>query len=158
MTTYLDTNAFYFFFFEDEKYSQGIKRFFSQMHAGEKTGVTSTLTLDELSYVVLLRLIERKYKKHPLDVLRNSRQAILEFMRQIQQMFDVIFSLNNLALVDANTSSIAMIPTTMEKYLLLPRDALHFITAKNTGCTEILTTDSDFDNIQGLRKVDPAKM
>ncbi len=158
MATYLDTNAFYFFFFEDETYSRGIKKFFVQMQEGKQKGLTSALTLDELAYVVLLRLIEKKYNKHPLDVIRNSRRSILEFIPQIQTMFDVIFSLNNLLIMDAKTSAVGLIPSMMEEHCLLPRDALHAITAKNAGCHEILSTDTDFDTVSGLQRIDPAKM
>ncbi|MBI4148058.1 type II toxin-antitoxin system VapC family toxin [Candidatus Woesearchaeota archaeon] len=157
MPTYLDTNAFYFFFFEDQTYSAGIKTFFDEMQQGQQKGVTSALTLDELSYVVLLRLIEKKYNKHPLDVIRSSKQSILEFIPQIQKMFDVIFSLHNLLIMDATLSSVGLIPFTMEEHCLLPRDALHAITARNAGCPDILSTDSDFDTVQGLHRIDPAK-
>src|SRR3989338_10531946 len=126
---YLDTNAFYFFFYNDEQNSPGVKRFFTLLHNGKYRAVTSALTLDELAYAVLLRLIEKKHKKRRFDVLRHSRQAIIEFLPAIQLMFDAVFSLNNLEIVDATAALVATMPQAMQTHLLLPRDALHARTA-----------------------------
>lgn len=126
MKIYLDTNAFYFFFFEHKDYTEGIEKIFEKIQNGEYEGITSCLTLDELAYVVLMRLIEKKYNKHPADVLRESRSAILEFTPKIQKIFDVILSFNNLGIVNADKDIVGFIPIIMEETILLPRDCIHY--------------------------------
>lgn len=155
---YLDTNAFYFFFFEHEKYTKGIKKMFEKIQRGACVGVTTCLTLDELAYVILMRLIEQKYKKHPMTVLRQSKSTILEFVKQIQEVFDVVFSFENLEIVKADKNVVGMIPTLMENALLLPRDCVHLRTMLDAGCTKILSTDTDFDNVDGIERIKPESM
>ena len=158
MNIYLDTNAFYFFFFEHENYTKGIKKVFEKIQNGEYKGITSCLTLDELAYVVLMRLIEKKYKKHPADVLRVSKSAILEFTPEIQKIFDVVFSFNNLEIVNANKDMAGFIPRIMEETLLLPGDCIHLQTMTGQNCKVILSTDSDFDNIREIRRIKPEEV
>ena len=158
MSIYLDTNAFYFFFFEHEDYTKGIKKVFEKIQNGEYKGITSCLTLDELAYVVLMRLIEKKYKKDPADVLHASKSAILEFTPEIQKIFDVILSFDNLKIVDTNKDMVGFIPRTMEETLLLPRDCIHLQTMINQNCRVILSTDSDFDKIRGIKRIRPEEL
>lgn len=158
MNVYLDTNAFYFFFFEHKDYTKGIKKVFEKIQSGKYLGVTSCLTLDELAYVVLMRLIEKKYNKHPSDVLRESRRVILEFTPELHKIFEVIQSFNNLKIVDANKDTAGFIPTIMEETLLLPRDCIHLQTMLNQNCTLILSTDSDFDLIREIKRIKPEEI
>ncbi|MFQ6137448.1 MAG: type II toxin-antitoxin system VapC family toxin [Candidatus Hydrothermarchaeales archaeon] len=151
---YLDTNAFYLFFFENEKYTPGIKKILSRIQLGEEEGMTSCITLDELAYVVLMRLIEKTYRKHPSQVLRESPEAILEFVPKIRQMFDIIFSFKNLRVVECDRDLVGVIPILMER-MLLPRDCIHLQTMIDHGCNEILTTDLHFDGIADIRRIRP---
>lgn len=41
-------------------------------------GYASTLVLDELACKLMLRQIEELYKRNPLDVLKEGREAIAE--------------------------------------------------------------------------------
>ena len=155
MRIYLDTNAFYFFFFEDEKFSKGIRKVFGKMQKGEHQGVTNCLTLDELSYTVLLRLIEKKYKEHPINVIRKDKSVILEFIGVINDMFNTIFSFNNLEILDATADTLGFIPIMMEENLLLPRDCIHLRSMLDNGCQDILSTDNDFDHIEVINRIKP---
>lgn len=157
MRVYLDTNAFYFFFFEDKTYSKGIKKVFENIQGGKYQGITSCLTLDELGYTILLRLIEKKYKEHPLNVIRKNRSIILEFINVIHDVFDTIFSFKNLEIIDTNTNTVSFIPIMMEEYLLLPRDCIHLRTMLDNNCCTILSTDTDFDHIKGIKRIKPEK-
>ncbi len=154
---YLDTNAFYFFFFESEKYSKGIKEVFSKIEGEGEEGLTSSLTLDELAYIVLMRLIEMEYGRHPASVVRDKPEVILEFSPQIQLIFDTVFSLG-LEIAECNRDMVAGIPTLMESNLLLPRDCIHLQTMLNFGCHKILTTDKHFDGISGIERIKPEEI
>ena len=158
MRIYLDTNAFYFFFFEHKDYTKGIENIFEKIHNGEHRGITSCLTLDELAYVILMRLIEKKYNKHPADVLRESKSTLLEFTPKIHKIFDVILSFNNLEIVNAHKDMVGFIPAIMEETLLLPRDCIHLQTMLDQNCNAVLSTDSDFDKIQGIKRIKPEEL
>ena len=155
---YLDTNAFYFFFFREKNYTEGIKKIFEKMQNGKVIGVTSCLTLDELAYVVLMRLIEKKYKKHPSEVIRGNRAIISDFIGDMEEMFGVIFSFDNLQIVEANKEIVGVIPIVMEETLLLPRDCVHLRTMLDHGCKKILSTDNDFDRIKEIERMKPESL
>jgi predicted nucleic acid-binding protein len=150
---YLDTNAFYFFFFEHKEYTAGIKKIFKKIQKREYTGVTNCLTLDELAYVILMRLIEKKYKRHPMEVIKERKAVILEFLKEIESVFDVVFSFDNLVIANADKNMLSLIPSVMGQTLLLPRDCVHFRTMIDHGCTAILSTDEDFDEIEGIQRI-----
>lgn len=152
---YLDTNAFYLFFFEHKEYTKGIKKTLSEIQNGKYRGITNCLTLDELAYVILMRLIERKYKRHPSDVLRESKSAILEFMDSIREVFDVIFSFDNLEIVSSDKHMMGLIPVLMEENLLFPRDCIHLQTMRDKNCRLILSTNTDFDSVSGIERIKP---
>jgi predicted nucleic acid-binding protein len=155
MKVYLDTNAFYFFFFEDKDFTEGIKKVFKKIQEGKYEALTSCLTLDELAYTILLRLIEKKYKKHPLDVIRENRSVILEFIDEIHSVFDTIFSFDNIQIIDVNLNIMSFIPIMMEENLLLPRDSIHLRLMLDNGCDKILSTDTDFDHIEEIDRIKP---
>jgi predicted nucleic acid-binding protein len=152
---YIDTNAFYFFFFEHEEYTKGIKKIFDGIHKGKYAGVTSVAALEELAYVTTMRLIEKKYQKHPTEVLRENRAAIREFSETLKNVFDVIFSLKNIEIADLDRETASTIPYAMEDYLLLPQDSIHLQTMKRRDCELILSTDKDFDGIYGITRIRP---
>ena len=155
---YLDTNAFYFFFFEHREYTDGIKKVFSKIQKGKYKGITNCITLDELAYVILMRLIERKYKRHPSNVLRERKSVILEFIDDIKGVFDVILSFDNLEIVGVDKNIIGLIPIVMEENILLPRDCIHLQTMRDKDCRLILSTDKDFDNIGGIERIRPDEL
>jgi predicted nucleic acid-binding protein len=155
---YIDTNAFYLFFFKKGKYSHGVKKVFSKIQNGKEIGITSCLTLDELAYVVLMRLIEKKYKKHPADVIRSNPSVILQFSDKIEKMFDVIFSINNLEIKEVSSEDMKVLPLLMRRYLLLPRDCVHVQTMRKFNCKLILSTDEDFDRVDGITRVRPERI
>lgn len=155
---YLDTNAFYFYFFVDTIHSPSIKKIFEKIEKGEENGLTNCLTLDELAYVVLLRSIEKKYKEvHPAKTLREKPEVMSEFLPKIKEMFGTIFSFSNLTIADTNKDLMAVIPQIMEK-LLLPRDCIHYQTMKDFDCKKILSTDPDFDKLEDIIRIKPEEV
>lgn len=152
---YLDTNAFYFFFFEHEKYTRGITKVFGDIQEGSCTGVTTSFTLEELAYIVLMRLIEKRYERHPSDVLREDRTVVRQLAGRVQAIFDVIYSLQNLEIVEVDRNRVGGIPMTMERTCLLPGDCVHLMAMASSDCTRILSTDTDFDAVEGIERIEP---
>ena len=156
-SVYLDTNAFFFAFFQRKEFSNNIAKIFSKVQKGELKAVTSALTLDELAYAILMRLVEKKFKRHPIKVLHKDKSAVKEFVPHIQKVFDTIFSMN-IEIVSTNKAHASSIPLLMDDYFLLPRDAIHYQTALDNGCEYILTTDPDFDNLPKIKRLNPEKL
>lgn len=154
---YLDTNAFYAFFFEEPKSFDKVKKTFDDMQKGKKLGLTSCLTLDELAYIILMKLIHKKYSIHPKEKIRESPEVVLEFIPKIKEVFGVIFSFNNLEIADADGDLAAVIPEYLEKGLL-PRDSIHYQTMKVYDCKKILSTDADFDRLKDIVRINPEEI
>ena len=154
---YLDTNAFYLFLFDDPKFFDGVKKVFEYIQTGKEEGLTSCLTLDELAYAVLMRLIEKKYAMHPSEKIRKNPEVISEFIPKIKEIFEIIFSFNNLKIADADKNIVAVIPELMERSLL-PRDCIHYQTMKAYDCKKILSTDHDFDRLTDIERIKPEEV
>lgn len=150
---YFDTSAFFFFFRYSEEHTNFVKPYFQKLQDGEITGITSSLTFDELFYTLLMRLIEKKYSKHPSQVIRENPTVIKEFSAQLKQVNETLLSFDNLKIIPADKNIVGKIPILMETHGLLPRDCIHLQTMLNHSENEILTTDSDFDNVQRISRV-----
>ena len=155
MRIYLDTNAFFYFFFENRDYSGGIRKIFNKIKTGEYKAMTSCFTLEELAYIVLLELLESRYKKHPNDILRADRGAIAEVSKEIADVFASIYSFDNINITGSDKRQVWFIPNVMGENLLLPRDSIHLKTMREHNIEYILSTDSDFDNIKGIKRINP---
>ncbi|MBI2145257.1 type II toxin-antitoxin system VapC family toxin [Candidatus Woesearchaeota archaeon] len=154
---YLDTNAFYAFFFEKSEFFEGVKKIFDEMQKGKRYGLTSCLTLDELAYVILMRLIKSKYAVHPAEKIRKNPEVVLEFAPKIKEVFEVMFSFDNLEIADADGDLAAVIPELLEKGIL-PRDSIHYQTMKLYDCKKILSTDADFDKLNDIQRIRPEQL
>ena len=154
---YLDTNAFYLFFFEDKKFSPGIKKVLKRIQEGEEQGLTNCLTFDELAYAIVMDLIEQKYRMHPSQKIRETPEVILEFLPRIKEVFETILSFENIEIAEASKETVAVIPQLMEK-LLLPRDCIHYQTMRDYGCRKILSTDTDFDKLEDIERIRPEEV
>ncbi len=158
MKIYLDTSAFFYFFFENKEYSRGIKKIFDKIVRGEHKAVTSCFTIEELSYVILMKLIEKKYDKHPHEVLREKKSSILEFVEDIRKIFSTIYSIDNIEILGSDKMQVWAIPQIMEECFLRPRDGVHLQTMRDCKIDHIVSTDSDFDGIKGLVRLKPETM
>ncbi len=153
MKVYLDTNAFFFFFFENSEYSKSIRKIFDKIKSGEYKAITSCFTLEELAYVTLLRLIERKYNRHPKDALRENMNAIAELLPEIEEMFIEIYSEENIEILPADKQDTWFMLEVMSEKHLPPRGSIHLKTMQDHGITHIVSTDSDFDRIGGITRI-----
>jgi len=158
MEIYIDTNGFYYFFVDNAVYSKGVKKIFEKIKRGEHKAFTSCFTLEELAYIVLIKLIEKKYNKTPQDVLRENKNVISEFANQIQEMFAAIYSFDGIEIAGSDKNQVWHIPKTMEENFLLPRDSIHLQTMRDLKLTYILSTDSDFDNIENIKRLNPEQI
>lgn len=153
MKIYLDTSAFFYFFFDNPNYSAAMKKEFEKIKRGDYKAMTSCFTLEELAYVVLVKLIEKKYNKHPAEILRQNRAVISEFTQEIRRMFAAIYSFENIEIAGSDKIQTWFMVDIMAENLLLPRDSIHLKTMRDFGIECILSTDADFDGINGIRRI-----
>ncbi|MBI5224659.1 type II toxin-antitoxin system VapC family toxin [Candidatus Micrarchaeota archaeon] len=103
-----------------------------QIAAGKMQAGTSVLSWDELAYVIRKKLGGG-----------NSKDA--------KEQGRLFLSTPNLKLFNATSKTVSIAQELMEKYDLRPRDAIHAATAMENGITEIVSTDSDFGRIRGIK-------
>ncbi len=126
-----------------------------KIQEGKITAITSSATLEEFAYVSLMRLIERKYNKHPKDVIRETPKIVSELAVQIEEMIITIISFENLEIIDLIAPDTLLMMHLMKKYALLPRDAVYVATMERTECKKIVSTDADFDVVKTIERLDP---
>lgn len=130
---YLDANIFLYYLLnpESDKTRIAAKALLMKVADGSVHGATSVLTWDEIVWVVK--------KKVGFDIAKTEGSKFLEFPK--------------LKLLDVNESVLSKSQALMEKYDLKPRDAIHAACCIENDIEEIITDDSDFDGIAGLKRI-----
>jgi uncharacterized protein len=131
---YIDSNIFIFpilYSEEQEPKVKYAKQVLMDIEKGELPAYTSTLTWDEVVWIVK--------KAMGRDVAINQGQKLLGF--------------TNLKwlLVDENILSQAQ--TLMNKYNLHPRDSIHVASAINKKIKEIVSDDSVLDQVKEIKRI-----
>lgn len=135
-TYYIDSNVFLHpVLYNNLKDSETAREILSQIEGKNIQAYTSTLTRDEISY-----LVERTMRK--TDVIEVGKKFInFPFLRFIAVDDEVI-----------RRSQVIR-----EKYNLKPRDAIHLSCAIERNISEIITDDIDFDGIREIKRI-PIKL
>lgn len=128
---YLDANFFVFALFDDRKKGESARLLQSEIIEGKRSAVTSVLTIDELMWVIIK--LQRK------DILR--------------QVIEDIYAMPNLEVKSVQSLTPISALYFMENHNLKPRDALHAAIMKELQLTDIVSDDSDFDKVPGIRRV-----
>lgn len=97
---------------------------------------------ESLLMKLLGELGEQNWKKKP-EILDNT-------IPTLKRVTTDLLMIQNLIIVEVSTSSILRALDFMEKYKLLPRDAIHFAAMNAVGVKNIVTTDIDFCRIDGI--------
>jgi predicted nucleic acid-binding protein len=135
---YLDTNIIIYAIENHSKYGAASSRILSDIERGKLLAGASSLVL--LEVVGALRKLN--------VVLRQQRKPILDITENI----DAIISL---PITWFDVTAIIIQRATQRLTDLHPADAVHVVTAEIEGMREIYSADADFDDLPGLRRVDP---
>jgi predicted nucleic acid-binding protein len=131
-TFYIDSNVFlYPVLYGDFKESERAREILSQIERKDIQAYTSTLTWDEVSYVV-----ERTLGK--TDAIEIGKKFLnFPFLRFIAVDDEIIRRSQALR----------------EKYNLKPRDSIHLSCAIERNIFKIITDDADFDEIKEIQRI-----
>jgi len=102
---------------------------------------------------MLLAAIRDKYSGSPLERLRQDEsKMIAEFYPSLRPNIERLQAIPALTLIDVNASDVMMMHDNITKYHLKPRDSIHLTAIQKVQCTNILTNDSDFDQIATIQR------
>ena len=68
---------------------------------------------------------------------------------------EIVLAIENLEILPVKTEHLQAAAHIMEKYSLLPRDAVHIAVMRETGIQDIASADTDFDTINNITRWTP---
>ncbi|MGB7532158.1 MAG: type II toxin-antitoxin system VapC family toxin [Halobacteriota archaeon] len=151
MKVFMDT-SFFIDFFRGKKEARKI---YEQIVHEEL--YTSLNVLEETTYILM------KHKASDLTGIKKHHDLIKE-LKKNEKVYRDCFNLSKDFFYSLLKWSVKVLPITlswdnvlevMEKYRLLPNDALIATTCKQYGITKIATFDSDFERIDFLEVITP---
>jgi len=132
---YIDANCFIYASSTEEENIKA-KKVLEKIKAGNyKKAYTSVLTVDEFLW-------------------RAQKEVGRELAAKGTSIF---FSLENLELIDANSEIISQAIELYKNEKLDPRDAIHLASMVSKGIKTIISSDSDFDKLRGIKRIDFTK-
>ena len=143
---FVDANLFYYYMFRS-RYTERAATLLKQHH----DLATSTGVLDEVMFVIIRRLAEKRLGIKRIARLRSYIRsngvgfASMELVRFVK----LLETLNVVVLRDY--ASPKELLEVMTKYNLPPSDAIIALTCKHYGIDTILTFDKDFNKIPWLK-------
>ena len=133
---YIDASVFIAAACDTGKDGDASERFLEDVHAGAHRAYTSTLTVDEMLWVV----------KKTLGREEAAKAAKL------------LFNLSHLGLVDATGSIVSDAVEVFLHERVEPRDAIHVATMRSRRVVHIASLDADFDSVKGIKRLSPAAL
>ncbi len=132
---YVDSNIFIYPAIYDQKIREAkkSKEFLTKIASGQLVAYTSTLSWDEVVWIV------RKI---------DSVDASLKVGR-------LLLNFPHLRFLGINRNVVLRAQGLMEKYELKPRDSIHAASALENGITTIISYDKDFDRVKELKRTEP---
>ena len=130
---YIDSNIFIYpaiYSTETQEKAMKAKEILLKIEKGELSAYTSTLTWDEVVWVIS-RTLGR-------DDGTNQGRKLLGFP--------------NLEFIDIDKRALSTAQMLLDKYQLKPRDALHLASAVNRNIKKVISDDEDFDNIKEIER------
>jgi predicted nucleic acid-binding protein len=120
--------------------------------AQEAASYVSTLALDEAIFVLIqLKIVEDHPGRAFWDVYRENPQAIQPYVGELRELVDHLSAHPRIQVVGTAPESMSLALDYMERYALLPRDALHLTIMAHHDVEGMVTTDEDFFRVDKLR-------
>ncbi|HLC84304.1 MAG TPA: PIN domain-containing protein [Candidatus Nanoarchaeia archaeon] len=123
---YLDASCYIYLFLE---HPQHIPQVLLNLH--RLNIITSTLTYDEVVWIVR----KKAGKSASYDAA------------------DIVLALDQVAMSPITKEIIARSRELMEELDIHPRDSIHLAAAQHQSCSLIVSEDSDFDKVKGIKRI-----
>jgi predicted nucleic acid-binding protein len=152
---YVEANIFLLTALADAKYGPSALGFLERSSGDEVEFLTSTLTIDEVSFVALKAKLEEKYSvtRNQVLYLKRNPEVVKALASDVNRIVENVLSLTTL--VEVSAPDIQQMRLYMEEFGLLPRDAIHLAVAHRLGLTCMASSDSDFDRVPWLTRYAP---
>lgn len=149
---YLDPSFLLNVLVAESTYHAECVAFAAQLEAARTILVLSNLGLDEIWFVLLrIQAIQEQGERGWLAFLKDHPEKVKEYTHRLEEATLQVLELPSLLLVELTASQSLQALSLMDRYGLLPRDALHTAAALETGIDAIITTDADFARVDGLK-------
>ena len=148
---YVDSNVFIYDATNHSKYAPSCSKFLDRIEAGEITGVTSVLSVNETAHKMSIIELSSRLKKKPASILPLTKKnpSLLDSLVTPFLAAENILNMN-LELVNLTVPLFVSALEIMKKYRLRSNDAMHVATMKRHGITDIATNDPDFERVNWI--------
>lgn len=150
---YLDASFIIHFCVEGTKYHEQCSKFIRRLHKENVPLMISNLTLDEVWYALIKVSLIKNFGDKWYVKLYAEPHIIQEHVPLIRQVMWDISLQQNMILVEVKTEMTLHAIDFIEKYSLLPRDAIHLSTMLGLGVKNIITTDVDFARAEDINVI-----
>jgi predicted nucleic acid-binding protein len=127
---YLDANFFIICNFDLTSKGERARKIQAEIISG-RDAITSSLALDEVMWVLV----------------KNRKAGVL------RETIEDIYALLNLTIKEVSPNIPLDALDLIEKYNLTPRDAFHVAVMKSYDVNEIVSDDTDFDRVEGVKRI-----
>lgn len=130
MKAYLDANVFIYSTLNNESLGESSRKIIEEIQKGNLEAITSVLTFDEIMHVV--------------GKERGQEAAILAG--------EAFLNMNNLEIRNTTRQTALTALQITREYGMKARDAMHYATMVENGCTAMVSEDKDFNGIKELKR------
>ncbi|MGH9118054.1 MAG: type II toxin-antitoxin system VapC family toxin [Acidimicrobiales bacterium] len=122
---------------------------------GDDSGVISALVIDELAYRLVLGWLRDRSDRDPLSTYRTDPGTVTRSMRRRLATTWRALDALDLELEPTDRRVVDDAKALMGSPGLAPRDAFHTAHAQHADCAVIVSSNSSFDRVRGLRRLGP---
>lgn len=148
---YWDSSFLVNFAFTAAKFHKPCAAYYYRLKEEGVPVILSNLALDETWYILMKLETENLY--HPRtfwEIYREEPTRLRPILRKMHDFAKRLIQLPHVTIVGTEAKVYETALESMERYLLLPRDAYHWAIMQGNGLTAIATTDADFTRIPGI--------
>ena len=150
---FVDANAFIYFF--TGQCNNITAEIFRLSEEGSLTLITTTRVLDEVFFKVMIILAKIKFKigSKIVQKLKKDKNKIKFLVEDVKKVVEFINHLK-MEIKEISYSDLKKIPFIMETYGLFGNDALILAVMQKFNLKYLLSSDSDFDEIEHIKRIE----